>query len=74
MTATANSSRFEEKPLRSLRDAGPAFRIRVGYEARAAYDDLRDAIRAGRMMKQDHPTMSVTVVDARTGLYVIDFD
>lgn len=74
MTATTNRMSPEDSPVRSPHDRGPSFRIRVGYETRVACDDLRDAIRAGRLLKQDHPTKSVTVVDARTGLYVIDFD
>lgn len=55
----------------------PDFRrlkIRIGFETRAAFDDLRDAIAAARLMKRDHPTQSVSIVYGATELLVIDFD
>lgn len=48
--------------------------VRVGPETKAAFDELRDAISAARLMKRDNPNQSVAIVDQPTGLFVIDFD
>ena len=58
----------------SLKKYLPAYQVRMGLEYMAPFDDLRDAIAAGKLLKQDYPTRSVAVVDTTQGFLVIDLD
>lgn len=64
----------DDVPASLSPDPRPAFCVRVGFEIRAGFDELRDAIQAARLMKLDDPTRGVAVVDIRSGLFVIDIE
>jgi hypothetical protein len=52
----------------------PAYEVHMGSEYHGAYDDLRDAIAAGKLLRSTYLTGAIGVIDRTSGFPVIDID
>ena len=52
----------------------PAYALRMGSDNFGSYDDLRDAIREAKRLREANADHHVLVVDTTTGFLVIDID
>ena len=52
----------------------PAYEVHLGSEYHGIYNDLRDAIAAGKLLRSTYPTGAIGVIDSTSGFPVIDID
>ena len=52
----------------------PAYQLRMGSEHQGSYEDLRDAIAAGKLLRSDYQSGSIRIIDLTSGFLVIDID
>ena len=52
----------------------PAYEVHLGSEYHGVYDDLRDAIAAGKLLRSTYLTGAIGVIDSTSGFPVIDID
>lgn len=52
----------------------PAYQLRMGSEHQGSYENLRDAISAGKRLRSDYPRGSIRIIDVTSGFLVIDID
>ena len=52
----------------------PAYEVHLGSEYHGVYDDLREAIAAGKLLRSTYPTGAIGVIDRTSGFPVIDID
>jgi hypothetical protein len=68
------ATRFRRDDRGDRKVQATPFEVRIGTGGRGRFEDVRDAIAAARISKNDHPLSRVCVADLTTGQIIVEIE